>query len=378
MADFTSSLYLGLTHPARTLPRWELLTTGKPAGLETPLLARRVATEAAKLQGCEAGVVAASTLHLFWDVMGSLARQPIAVLADSGAYPIAGWGVERAMQRGAKVRRFGHGNVAELRRVIEENRRYGDLRPVVVADAVSVRSGRALPIAEYLQAVRPYGGMLVVDNTQALGVLGALPSHSRPYGRGGGGILPHVAASGGDIVLISSLAKAFGAPLAVLSGSRKFIMEFEASSETRDHCSPPSMAALLSAQRALECNARMGEQLRERLLLRVGALRSGLAHLGIKTQGGWFPVQTLELPETSDAIALHARLLERGIRTVLLKPRNDRGAQLAVILRADQEMAEIGRFCQVLSESIAEMPRRLFKTRQQVGTARAIDLNRRR
>lgn len=371
--DFASALYLGLKHPARSLPPWECLTTGKPSGLEAPPLARQVAAVAAGLQGCEAGVVAASTLHLCWDVMGMLARQPIAVLVDSGAYPVAGWGVERAMLRGAKVRRFAHGNVAELQRALQLNARHTKLRPVVVADAVSVRSGRALPVAEYLEAVRAYRGLLVIDNTQALGVFGTSPSHSMPYGWGGGGILPHVAASGEDVVLISSLAKAFGAPLAVLAGSRQFIAEFKALSETRDHCSPPSTVALLAAQRALECNARMGERLRERLLQRVGALRSGLAGMGIGTGGGWFPVQTLNLPEALDAVELNARLLECGIRTVPLKPRSDRGAQLAVVLRADHEMAEIGRFCLALKDAIAGMSRsRVFNSGRRSAGARAL------
>lgn len=349
--DFASALYLGLRHSARSLPPWETLTSGKPASLETPPLARQVAAEAARLQGCEAGVVAASTLHLFLDVMGCLAKRPIAVLVDEGVYPIAAWGVERAMLRGAKVRRFAHGNVAGLRRALEQSGRSG-LRPVVVTDAVSVGKGQALPMAQYLEAVRRYGGLLVIDNTQALGLLGASPSRHRPYGSGGGGVLPHVAAAGKEVVVISSLAKAFGAPLAVLAGSREFIAEFEALSETRDHCSPPSMAALLAAQRALDCNARMGERLRERLLQRVEMFRSGLGSLGVETRGGWFPVQALELPEGNDAVAVHARLLERGIRTVLLKPRNDRPAQLAAILRADHEMADIGRFCMALREAI--------------------------
>jgi 8-amino-7-oxononanoate synthase len=351
--DFTSALYLGLRHPTHALPPWKSFTTGKPAGLEVPPLARRVAMEAARLQGCEAGIVAASTLHLFWDVMGMLARKPVSVLLDSGAYPIANWGAERARLRGARVRRFSHGNVADLRGALEQNSRSG-LKPVVVADAVSVWQGQALPMAQYLEAVRRYRGLLVIDNTQALGLLGASPTQSRPYGSGGGGTLPYTGARGKEVVVISSLAKAFGAPLAVLAGSREFIAEFGTLSETRDHCSPPSTVALLAAQHALIINARMGKQLRDRLLQRVGRLRSGLAHLGIHTWGEWFPVQTLVLPKGSDAVGLHAKLLERGIRTVLLKPRSERGPQLAVILRADHDLADIDCFCRALKEA---MPR---------------------
>ena len=51
--------------------------------------------------------------------------------------------------------------------------------------------------------------------------------------------------SGNDgIVVGASLAKAFGAPLAMLAGSAAVVGEFERQSATRVHCSPPSVAAV--------------------------------------------------------------------------------------------------------------------------------------
>ena len=48
-------------------------------------------------------------------------------------------------------------------------------------------------------------------------------------------------------MIVSSLAKAFGAPLAVLAGSDAFMTVFEQESATRMHCSPPSVAVIAAA-----------------------------------------------------------------------------------------------------------------------------------
>ena len=72
MLDFTSCLYLGLRHESDALPAWSSLSTGKPAALEDPPGARRVARKLAELQGCETALMAPSTLHLFWDLFGHL------------------------------------------------------------------------------------------------------------------------------------------------------------------------------------------------------------------------------------------------------------------------------------------------------------------
>ena len=108
MHDFTSALYLGFRHPHRLLPSWESLTLGKPATLEESALQASVAQELALLQGCERGVLAPSTLHLFWDLFGILSRQQVAIYMDAGVYPIARWGGSGQLDGG---RRYGHSGI---------------------------------------------------------------------------------------------------------------------------------------------------------------------------------------------------------------------------------------------------------------------------
>src|SRR5262249_30301220 len=202
---------------------------------------RRVAQEIAALQGCERGTLGTSTLHLFWDLFGMLARQRVRIYIDAGAYPIARWGVEREAARGAVVCSFRHYDPEALKRQVSRGSGYG-LRPLVVADGFCPGCGQAAPLRAYRDCVRSFGGLLILDDTQALGIFGQSPEPGAPYGKGGGGMLVAAKISGPDVLAVSSLAKGFGAPLAVLAGTKCPGGGFERQSHAPVHLRPPSAA----------------------------------------------------------------------------------------------------------------------------------------
>ena len=123
-------------------------------------------------------------------------------------------------------------------------------RLVVLADGFCPGCGRVAPIDSYLAIVAPAGGLVVVDDTQALGVLGT-PAPGHPYGRGGGGTARWLRLSNPRLIVVASLAKGFGVPVATLACSDAAVRRYMATSETRVHCSPPSNAHLHSAIAAL-------------------------------------------------------------------------------------------------------------------------------
>lgn len=347
--DFSASLYLGLQHPSRLLRPWSQLTTGAPAALAETAGSDSVALRLARLQGCQQATLARSTLHLVWDLFGILAAEPIAIYLDSGAYPTARWGVERAAARGAPVFTFRHRDAAALEQLLRQHT--GRRRPVVVSDGLCNLCGCALPLAAYIECVRRVGGLLVIDDTQALGILGRRPKSAPPYGQGGGGSLTYCNTGGPEVLLISSLAKGFGAPLAALSGGSDPIRQFEANSQTRVHCSPPSAAAIQAAGRALALNAERGEAIRTALAQRVRQFRRGLAEAGLSTYGRWFPAQTLRLPPSVNVKQLHRDLDHRGVRTVLRRG-HDGQPQISFILTARHRPEEVEAAIQALATTI--------------------------
>jgi 8-amino-7-oxononanoate synthase len=301
--DFTSSLYLGLRHPSSSLRPWSQLTSGVPAALAVPQRSRDVAAALARLQGCERATLATSTLHLFFDLFVVLADSRTTIHFDREAYPIARWGVERAAARGVPARPFPHRDADALIRAVRADAARG-WRPLVVTDGYCPGCGPA-PLRAYHEIARRFGGRLVVDDTQAFGVLGAA----------GGGSVRRLGLAGPELVVGASLAKGFGAPIAVLAGDAAVVSQFEARAETRVHSSPPSAAAVDAAERALAVNASSGDALRARLAALVRRFRVGAAATGFAPRGGLFPVQTLT--HGADAAALHHALGRLGVRTVL-------------------------------------------------------------
>ncbi|SFN98494.1 8-amino-7-oxononanoate synthase [Nitrosospira briensis] len=341
MLDFTSALYLGLHHPSRRLRPWEEFTMGRPAALAVPSDQERIARTLAELAGCERATLGSSTLHLFWDLFGMLS-EGAAIYLDAGTYPIARWGVERAACRGLPVQVIAHYDADALSRVLKRSTQKR-LRPVVVADGFCPGCGKPAPIDAYLNIIHERDGLLVLDDTQALGIFGHSQNAEMPLGHGGGGSLRLHNVSSPRVLLISSLAKAFGAPIAALCGSHAMVQAFEARSETRTHCSPPSIAAIHAAEHALMINRKHGDALRLRLAQLVSLVRTGLMKAGFSTQGGYFPVQTLRPLPSLDAPALHDSLLKSGVRTVLHQARNGHVAQVSFFITAQHAPHEIVR-----------------------------------
>jgi 8-amino-7-oxononanoate synthase len=349
VVDFSSSLYLGFQHGIGSLRPWSQLTTGAPASLISPPGSVEVADGIARLQGCERGTLATSTLHLFWDLFGILSERRIAIYLDAGSYPIARWGVERAAARGVPVRCFPHRDTQALWQLLNQGSRR--LMPVVVSDGICAACGCLAPIAGYLDRVRRTGGLLVIDDTQALGVLGERPKHDMPYGRGGGGSLRYYGIEGSDVMVVSSLAKGFGAPLAVLSGSENTVRQFEARSQTRVHCSPPSSANIHAGTRALEVNSEHGDIIRRQLVQRIKQFRDRVAEVGIRTVGGLFPIQSLKLPVRMDARRLYQQLSDLGLQTVLR--RGHQGSpQISFIITAQHHANDIDQAARTLKAAV--------------------------
>lgn len=332
--DFTSALYLGLRHAHGELTAWRALTLGKPAALEASAANRQLARQLAVLTGQESAVLAPSTLHLFWDIFSHLAKQERATFyADDGLYPIARWGLERV-----ETKYFPHHDPPALRKLLA--RRRG--RPIVVTDGFCPACGRMAPLDEYAAIVRRLGGRLLIDDTQALGVMGP---------QGGGSCRIH-GLRGEDIMQISSLAKGFGAPLAVLGGGYGAVSRFSEQSLTRVHCSPPSEASVAAGLRALVINDAGGDALRRKLGKSIRLFRRMAGANGIRLTGGMFPVQTV-LDEEAEAV--HRRLQRRNIQTVLHRPKAGAAPCVSFLITAAHREWEIQEAAAALAKEVSDL-----------------------
>jgi 8-amino-7-oxononanoate synthase len=351
VADFTSALYLGLAHGSTELRPWARLTAGAPAALVPPAGSRSVARHLAVLLGTEAATLGVSTLHLFWDLFGQVRRRPVRILADEHLYPVGRWGIERAMAAGVPAAAFGHQDFRSLSRRLESGRR---LPPLVMTDGLCPDCARVPPLGRYLELVEEHGGWLLVDDSQALGLLGQGPGPGLPYGLGGGGSPAFRGIASPRLLLLSSLAKSFGVPLAVLAGAGRAVRSFERRSETLVYTSPPSAASIRAAEAALSINHERGDRLRARLAERVFRFRAGLRDHGLAAGGGLSPLQNLEIPAGLDPVGLYRRLGTAGVRAVLRQGRCRPGPLLTFLLRADHTPEEIDRAVETLARLVRQ------------------------
>jgi 8-amino-7-oxononanoate synthase len=350
MLDFRSVLYLGFRHAHWTLRPWVQLTTGRPAALEPAPEAVALEQDLAQLLGCERAILAPSTLHLFWDLFDVLTRDHVAIYTDAETYPTARWGVERAAAKGIPTSTFQTHNPAALESLLIRDQR-ARRRPILVTDGVCTATGRIAPLPAYLKLVRERNGYLVIDDTQALGILGKGPARDAPYGRGGAGTPAWHGVEGPELIIGSSLAKGFGAPLAVLAGNAELIAKFEGLSGTRVHSSPPSLAVINAARRALAINEKLGDQLRSRLAKLVRCFRESLRQIGLFAFGGLFPVQTLKPIPGIDPERFYRRLLSFGVRAVLRSARHAPGAALTFLINVLHSRSDISRCMDALQQS---------------------------
>lgn len=346
MIDLTRALYLGMTHPSTSLRPWAALTTGRPAVLDRGHAEAR--DRLGRLVGAASVTLAPSTLHIVTDLYAALPRRVRAIHVDACAYAVTRWGLERAKLRGVTVRRF-HG-VAELERRIGPGE-------AIVTDGMCVACRCVKPLRALARLAERTGGWLVVDDTQAIGVLGAGPSPQLPFGRGGAGTMAWCDAPMDRAIVFGSLAKGLGVPLAFLAGSADAVEWFERESQTRIHASPCSAAPLAALAAALDILDRDGDRLRARLLDRVRAFRQAAGEHEDVLTPGMFPVQTTPALASEAARALQRRLASRGVRTIALAADRDRG-RIAFIVTAAHERERIATAGRILADEWASIARR--------------------
>jgi 8-amino-7-oxononanoate synthase len=202
------------------------------------------------------------------------------------------------------------------------------------------------------QAAAEYGGQLIVDDTQALGVIGRPAGKAAPLGLGGGGTLAWYGLRGPHIHSGSSLAKAFGAPLAVLLGSSAIVGKVAGEGATRIHTSPPSMASIAAARAAVSANATAGDLLRARLSRRIAHLRQGLARLGLRLISTLpLPMQAIALPAARSARAVLSALAARQVQALITEGCGN-GPVLSVILTARHANSDIDRLIEAVAAAL--------------------------
>ena len=200
----------------------------------------------------------------------------------------------------ARVVRYAHNDVADLRRKLAENA--GFRRGLIVTDGVFSMDGDIAPLDALVEVAEEHGLILMVDDAHGEGVLG----------RGGRGIVDHFGLHGRVHIEVGTLSKAFGVVGGLVAGRKPIIDWLRQRGRPflfSSAMTAPDVAACIEGVKLLE----ESDELVTRLWENARILREGMQQLGFDTGHSQTPIVPLMLGEAPLAQQFSRALLDQGL-----------------------------------------------------------------
>jgi 8-amino-7-oxononanoate synthase len=312
LINLASNNYLGLAADERVveaavegLRRWGVgagasrLVTGDFAVHE------ELEAELAALKGAEAALVFTSGYAANVGLLGALAGPRDQIFSDALNHASL---IDGCRMSHAKVQRYQHSDLDQLEALLRAAPARGER--LIVTDAVFSMDGDLAPLPALCDLAERYGATLVVDDAHGTGVLGA----------GGRGTAHHLGVQGRVPAQVGTLSKALGVQGGFVAGSRTLIELLI--HRARSFVFSTGLAPVLAAAALAALRIAVAEEWRrERRAAHMGRLRAALAARGLQVLGEpAAPLTALLVGEPEAALALAARLEERGVLAPAIRP----------------------------------------------------------
>lgn len=207
---------------------------------------------------------------------------------------------------GARLARFPHRDLDRLEALLQKA---GAGRRLIITDSVFSVDGDLAPLREMVELKDRYGATLMVDEAHATGVLG-------PYGSGlaeAWGLTDRVE------VHMGTFSKALGSLGGYVAGDRRLIeyLHNRARSFIYSTAMPPPVLGAIAA--AMDIVANEPER-RTYLLSEAASFRRTLIQAGFDLLGSETQIVPVLVGDNAPTLKLAARLRERGLMAVALRP----------------------------------------------------------
>lgn len=209
------------------------------------------------------------------------------------------WDAAQATNKPITV--FPHLDPERLAEILK-NELHPEERPVLLSDGVFPVSGEIAPVPEYLEILKPFDGLLFLDDAHAVGVLG----------ENGRGTKEHYQIENDRCQTTGTLSKALGGWGGVIWGKTDWIENIDRNSRVMAGASPPPLIMAAASARALEI-ARTFPDLRLQLRQNVHQAREGFRGLGWKMNDSPVPIICLPARDGVDLLKIRNGLFEQGI-----------------------------------------------------------------
>jgi 8-amino-7-oxononanoate synthase len=350
LVNFSSNDYLGLAADprlaraaARAARRYGCGAGASPlvSGHLPPL--RALERDLARWEGAEAALVFSSGFAANLAVVGSLGQGAV-VFSDerNHASLIDGCRLSRAA-----VRVYRHGDANHLHDLLR--REGGGARRLIVTDSVFSMDGDLAPLPDLADLAERYDCLLVIDEAHATGVLGE-------RGRGVSELLaPPAGFDPRRLVKVGTLSKALGGQGGFVCGPRllvDWLVNHARPYVFSTALAPPAAAA---ARRAVALVAEEPQR-RHHLRQLADLLRERLRATGRPAGGSRCPIVPVLVGDAAAAVALSARLQERGLLVPAIRPPSvaPGTARLRISLTAGHTEEDVNRLAEALAEVAGE------------------------
>ena len=201
---------------------------------------------------------------------------------------------------GLPVVTFAHRDPGDLAAKLKANLKAKE-RPVILSDGIFPVPGEIAPVSDYIKVVEPYNGLIWLDDSHALGVIG-------PNGRG---TYDHFGVKGEHLLYGGTMSKAFGGYGGIIPASPALASGIRGGHIMAGATMPPSSGAA-AAVKGLELLGAHPEW-RARLWANAKRLKAGLKALGFSVNDTVVPVASFPLGKAEDMERVHGELMNRGI-----------------------------------------------------------------
>jgi len=256
---------------------------------------------------------------------------------DEAAHYCLRDGVAAAGKRAAG---YKHLDPADLGRKLKSVLKKGE-RPAVLTDGVFPTFGEIAPLPGLIEEIKPYGGILCLDDAHGVGILGER----------GRGTLEHFGlAPSAKVAMAGTLSKAFGGHGGFIPGSASLVRRIRAEVGAYAGSTPTPTPIAAASAKGIDLVASHPEW-RAALRANVRRAKAGMKKLGLAMNDTPVPIIAWTLGPAAEMARVQKALFRRGIAVAYL---NYAGAPAGGVLRAtifsthtpahiDRLIAELGR-----------------------------------
>jgi glycine C-acetyltransferase len=306
--NLCSNNYLGFGgHPALaaaardSLDRWGFGLASVRFICGTQTLHRDLERRLAAFLGAEDAILFSSCFDANGGVFEALLGEEDAVISDELNHASIIDGIRLCK---AKRLRYRNGDMTDLEARLREAS--GARYRLIATDGVFSMDGHIADLAGIRELADRYGAMVLVDDSHAVGVLGAR----------GGGTPEHRGLAGKIEILTGTLGKALGGGAGGYVASSAEVVAWlrqRARPYLFSNTLAPSLAA--AALKAIDM-AESGSGLRARLEANAARFRGGLAQAGFDLIPGEHPIIPVMIGDAARAKGMADRLLDEGVLAV--------------------------------------------------------------